>query len=890
MQGSTWHKWDLHYHTQSSYDYKCKNKDNQCLVDELVSNNVSAVVVTDHHRIDFNRIAELNNLAAGKIIFLRGIEITSELGGSESVHFIAIFPENLENDEIRDEFLAPLGITEEKTSRNTDLYCSAISYKDFLFRAKSIGAIVTVHAGKKSNSIENIANWCKTKKDFKKRLLEDVDILETSKKEDIRAYKEIVFKNIGKECPIVVCSDYHSELGYGEYTDNSTSPPTISKRDSTWIKSDLTFEGLKQIIFEPQLRVRVQENDPSTEKFGLKIESLKITRSKLFNQAPIRFNPDMIAVIGEKGAGKTALLDMVAYALGSQQGDSSSFLCRASNELKSCAISFNLYGDSMQEIFFNNSTDSCRCKYINPATLSSLCEDDSAMQRFIKSIIVHSDIETESTKIADRILDIQSNILKIRNLDSQLDAKEQLLLSIKDLKEKIEIEEKNKPELPIVNDSINKKFGTLGDTIEKEKKELISLQSKHAKLVSFNSEKEQLLLDGIEIIRKSLHEDIADVIRLDDFIIHASYDDDTIKKLNQLEQETNDRKESIREQLKKDENEFASIKATVFKNKETQERYEKWQGYIFQLKEELKGLQKKEETLQALTVDRENLFSECIKLFCENIRGKQRIFKYYSDLKENLSSRIGNIEKNKITFTPALKVDKVRLLEGLEQILSLKAINEDTLKTKIESVYQRQCEKLLNIDCDLTENVAALVQLVISPEAKKNLFEKDIANKSFKAGHNVNDLYKVAFSDFININYNIAFNGIPMDQLSSGQKGIVLLKLLLRLENSTEPLLIDQPEDNLDNKSVYDQLVEEFKLIKQKRQLIIATHNPNLVINTDSEQIIVAEYRRNAKDGYISYSSGAIENPEIREKICKILEGGKEAFINREKRYSFKKQ
>ena len=84
MKGSTWHRWDLHYHTPSSYDHHNKSKTNQEIVDELLADNVSAVVISDHHRIDFSRINELNKIANGKIKFFRGIEITSELGGSNS--------------------------------------------------------------------------------------------------------------------------------------------------------------------------------------------------------------------------------------------------------------------------------------------------------------------------------------------------------------------------------------------------------------------------------------------------------------------------------------------------------------------------------------------------------------------------------------------------------------------------------------------------------------------------------------------------------------------------------------------------------------------------------------------------------------------------------------
>lgn len=129
--GSIWHRWDLHYHTPSSYDYKNKAKTNEVLVQELLDDGVSGVAVTDHHVIDFGRINSLNTIANGKIKFLRGIEITSELGGSESVQFIAIFPETLMDDEIRDQFLSPLGITAERIARDGNLCYKAILYHMF---------------------------------------------------------------------------------------------------------------------------------------------------------------------------------------------------------------------------------------------------------------------------------------------------------------------------------------------------------------------------------------------------------------------------------------------------------------------------------------------------------------------------------------------------------------------------------------------------------------------------------------------------------------------------------------------------------------------------------------------------------------------------------------
>ena len=101
------------------------------------------------------------------------------------------------------------------------------------------------------------------------------------------------------------------------------------------------------------------------------------------------------------------------------------------------------------------------------------------------------------------------------------------------------------------------------------------------------------------------------------------------------------------------------------------------------------------------------------------------------------------------------------------------------------------------------------------------------------------------------------------------------------LADGDNPLIIDQPEENLDNKFIYEDLVGAFKEAKKKRQVIIATHNANLVVNTDAEQVIVAEF----KDNKISYKGGSIENIDIRNSITLLLEGGKEAFKRREEKY-----
>jgi len=142
-------------------------------------------------------------------------------------------------------------------------------------------------------------------------------------------------------------------------------------------------------------------------------------------------------------------------------------------------------------------------------------------------------------------------------------------------------------------------------------------------------------------------------------------------------------------------------------------------------------------------------------------------------------------------------------------------------------------------------------------------------------------------TDHITVRYEIAYEGVDIRKLSPGTRGIVLLLLYLALDDSDDrPLIIDQPEENLDPKSVFDELVALFIAAKTKRQVIMVTHNANLVINTDADQIIIAEAGPHPSCGLppISYVAGGLENSAIRKAVCDILEGGEAAFRERARR------
>jgi energy-coupling factor transporter ATP-binding protein EcfA2 len=143
--------------------------------------------------------------------------------------------------------------------------------------------------------------------------------------------------------------------------------------------------------------------------------------------------------------------------------------------------------------------------------------------------------------------------------------------------------------------------------------------------------------------------------------------------------------------------------------------------------------------------------------------------------------------------------------------------------------------------------------------------------------------------------------------MSTGKASFVILMLIVGLSKSKAPILIDQPEDNLDNRSITTDLVEYLKNKKLERQIILVTHNANIVVNADAENVIIAhqqgqghvetesQYQFDYINGPLENTFPAIEGEKnilkamgIREHIADVVEGGKVAFKKREEKYGFK--
>jgi hypothetical protein len=158
--------------------------------------------------------------------------------------------------------------------------------------------------------------------------------------------------------------------------------------------------------------------------------------------------------------------------------------------------------------------------------------------------------------------------------------------------------------------------------------------------------------------------------------------------------------------------------------------------------------------------------------------------------------------------------------------------------------------------------------------------------KQMKGQRTPQELYDYLYGfDYLEPKYDLKVDGKDLSELSPGERGGLLLIFYLMLDRQDIPLVIDQPEDNLDNKSIYEILVTFIKQAKQRRQIILVTHNPNLAVVADAEQIIYVSIDK--KDGKhdFNFFSGAIEAPRINQTVVDILEGTLPAFDNRRLKY-----
>jgi predicted metal-dependent phosphoesterase TrpH/predicted ATPase len=859
-RGSEWRKWDLHFHTPSSYDYKDKSVSNELIIETLSQNGISVVAITDHHIIDIARIKELQQLGKEKnITILSGIEFLSDARGDVPIHFIGLFSENCNLEYVWGQIENITNISKIKGEQKeiNQVYCHLSNTIKLI---KELGGITTIHAGCKTNTIENITHSLPHSEAQKTDIAHIIDFYELGKADDKTGYIDKVFPSINKHIPMIICSDNHDIKHY-------------VLKENCWIKADCTFEGLKQVIYEPTQRVRIQELKPQEKAAYQVIDSVTISHSDFFPQT-IYFNQNLNAIIGGRSTGKSVLLGAIATKL------------NCDNEVK--------WGNKEYTDFVNAVASGLKVTWKDGVENNDRNIEyypQSHMYRLAKNgnkeldKIVESIIEQDSSK---HIL-ISNYATFSSNNNTEIINKINKLFQIKnDGTTKSKLSKEKGDEAGIINE------------IKKLETELLELKKK------------------IQITEDELKQYNDLKSKLDNLIKENENIDNQIAKIQSLKSKFFISEEISYELVVFNDSNKSKVK-TAFE--ELKSRFQnEWENKIDEISNQNNDV-KKQNNEQIAQVQKNQLYIKGIETVKNN--------KQYIEIEDKLK-----IQKGKLSDILQIKkeIDDLRLqyqscltsiiqsnrdyLNKINEIKDSLNISRDKLEIKAEATIKLTDYKgLLNSSINLQsyqgqeivyENISTFEDFF---KSINNLFRKLLNNEvTLKGGYKAIELAKEILSaNFFEITYKISYDTDTFQTMSEGKKAFVVLMLLLDFSNKDCPILIDQPEDDLDNRSIYKNLVKYLSKKKKERQIILVTHNPNIVVGADSELIIVANQNGtgtpNSHSSKFQYISGSLENTKpfddkiktvldskgIREHVCEILEGGSEAFENREKKYGFKK-
>lgn len=848
-RGSEWLKWDLHFHTPSSHDYKDKSITDEQIVTTLLENEISVVAITDHYIIDSERIKNLQKIADGKLTILPGIEFCSELGGSESIHFIGIFPEESDIVSLWTTLQGKLGLTTKDISDKggfQNLQCDLV---DTCSLIHSLGGLTTIHAGSKTNTVENIKNNAINKMQQKKQILSDsIDILEIGKVDDIIGYKEKVFKGIGFDVPLIICSDNHKITEY-------------EIKENLWIKSNPTFEGLRQIIFEPNERVKIQGNKPE-EKSGYHVIDYVKLNKNLFWDTEVHFNNNLNTIIGGRSTGKSTLLKSIANKVNNK-----SYL---SNEF----IDENI--DSVELFWKDGENEIARdIQFFPQSHMYEIAESSDRTNSLIKEIIIEKDnnylyakyddicnkIKTEIVNDVNTLFQLQSDInIRKKNIIEQGD-KEGILKEIALLEDNIKsISSDNS----ITKDEVET-FELLVKKINDQKTKYDSLKNDIVYIDTLKNK--NIFSSNIEYEFSALTEQSRNFINESFIKIKEEATEQWNKKLKTLSATITDSQEKISKDISSNQNSIVYNKGLSYANNNKQ--YQELQSRLGIERNKIKSILDIEKTIILIEKQKKELIS--------NIHTKHLLYQTKtSDLVKS-----SHISHEGIEIKPTI----VFRSDDMNDFFNIRFNLRGNDRQKYISDF------VTNYPNDV------LVQI-------KEILNKSINNNiEYKSGHvNSNVISELLSTNWFSISYDLIYQNDSFKVMSQGKQAFVILKLLLDFSEKKCPILIDQPEDSLDNRAIYNELVQYLKKKKKQRQIILVTHNPNVVVSADSEQIIVANQNgrdsKNTDDKKFDYISGGLEHSMIpnksemvltsqgiREHVCEVLEGGNEAFKMRELKY-----
>jgi len=724
--------------------------------------------------------------------------------------------------------------------------------------------------------------------------------------------------------PCVIGSDAHDLQSIGV-------PPNGR---FTWIKGDLTFNGLRQTLYEPEARISIGTEPPDEKDSTKVIKSLTVSGAKgwIADQI-IDLNRDLVVIIGGKGSGKTALADLIGYAGGDFDiSNKKAFLNTAREHIEGTQLTLEWENGGKDSTFeaFRSAPTEPKVRYLSQSFVESLCSYDqhTKLVRQIEDILFQyvpktkrlgakdfaalKEIQTRSVQIEIEKIskDISSLSVEIARLEEALAKRPTLEADLaRFAKEKADLEAQKPP--------------AANAEEQKEQEELQRLRDKRAALEKL-IEADRILVGELEefqtkarLIRSDIATFNADAkAKLKAWGLEDNAASLVISVPANLEVVIKDRIEALRKTVEAREGSPDTVAAdtteTVLsisgqiagidaKSKLEAQRKQKLAEFgkrIAELTTKIEGTQKaieellttKPSELRGKQETREGQY----KTFFEKLTEKRQLLE---ELYKPLNDPAGNTtERGKVEFYARFNFDIKRFVaDGMNLFDGRKMlVRGDAKLTEIASAFWRETES--QIPAVTAVPLAALLD-------KLSSVDRPISSQlrqEYSVSHFYDWIYGV---DYFDVEYGIKYEKVDLDKLSPGRKGVVLLMVYLDVDKDYRPLIIDQPEENLDNRSVYSTLVEYFRRAKRKRQVILVSHNANLVVNADAEQIIVANFEldKTHQTTIIEYTYGSLEfsqaldvdNPSIllrqgiRQHVCEILEGGDEAFQKRECKYGF---
>ena len=796
----------------------------------------------------------------------------------------------------------------------------------------------------------------------KKSIINNVDFVFSASETIESAIKgKESLKNQGVNCRLLHCSDAHMFA-----VDESNTKPKELGHCFSWIKCDPTFDGLKQVLIEPEERIFIGKTPPILERVlnnrTKYIKSIGIDAvpgydgkyGKWFKDNNIELNNEFVAIIGNKGSGKSAIADIISLCGFYKNHDDFSFLhhtkFRSGKLAKNFKAVLTWESDIESPKLLNDDSHNGeleQVKYLPQGYFERLTNEITTTEAFQNEIqnVVFTHLDNEEKlgfeSFADLIeyhkanveREIQANTEIISTINSQLIKLEQKLNPVykNEVANKLKQKEDElqaliePPEIknPSEDSVVSEQNKIILEEIDKLKSEIQKIEEEAS---NKQEEKNVLLLDlrDLKELKQEIEFKVSEIKTFKDerkeLVGKHSLDFETLLTINSnldslsllintKVQKLAELKEILGEEIST-KADFKSLKERLkeFKNKlnieqakldSTQHLYQiylndkkSWE----EKRNKIIGNQNYPDTIsfykKELDYLENSLANEIADLrnsrlkISENIFDKkQQVIEVYKNVKRKLDLIIEEnaalLDEYKININAKLS------LSGNFSETFFRNINQNQSGTfyTIEGGAVQYNKLIKEVDFDNKESVKGFLNNVV--DAVFNDKRENYDKQRFLEGQIKNplDLYNSLFSlSFLDYNYELMQGSKKLQQLSPGERGALLLIFYLLLDKNDIPLIIDQPEDNLDNHSVANILVPFIRKAKSKRQIILVTHNPNLAIVSDAEQVIYVNIDKE-NDYEFEYKSGSIENREINDLIVKVLEGAMPAFNKRKLKY-----